>query len=81
MRKFILNVVLVLTSISLTAQQKGIVRDAEGVTLPGVNIIEKGTKNGTNDIRQFSVDGLGKGLHMIRIKTGESVYTSRIVIE
>ncbi len=57
MRKFILNIFLALITISISAQQKGIVKDAEGITLPGVNIIEKGTKNGTttNNNGEFEI--------------------------
>lgn len=35
----------------------------------------------SSDIRQFSVNGLSNGLHMIRIKTPGQVYTTRLVIE
>ncbi len=53
--KSILSVLIVVFGISLTdssfAQQpvtvQGVVRDAKGVTLPGVNIVEKGTMKGT----------------------------------
>ncbi len=34
-----------------------------------------------SDIRHFSVDGLHKGLHMIRMKTVDGVFTTRIIFE
>ena len=41
----------------LEAQQKGIVKDVNGLTLQGVNVVEKGTNNGTttNDKGEFSL--------------------------
>jgi TonB-dependent starch-binding outer membrane protein SusC len=47
MKKQLLTFVAVLFSFLLYAQQKGNVTDARGNPLPGVNIVEKGTQNGT----------------------------------
>jgi TonB-linked SusC/RagA family outer membrane protein len=47
MKKNLLFLITFLISAVLSAQQNGIVKDVNGNTLPGVNILEKGTQNGT----------------------------------
>jgi TonB-dependent starch-binding outer membrane protein SusC len=47
MKKAILITISVLLTAILSAQQKGSVIDIAGNPLPGVNIVEKGTQNGT----------------------------------
>lgn len=47
MKKALLTAIFLSVSAFLMAQQKGIVTDATGNPLPGVNVLEKGTLNGT----------------------------------
>ncbi|MBN1791740.1 MAG: SusC/RagA family TonB-linked outer membrane protein [Bacteroidales bacterium] len=60
MKRKILSLLFLLTSAWLIAQDiqvTGIVRDASGITLPGVNILEKNTNRGTttNDNGEFRI--------------------------
>ncbi|WP_103867369.1 carboxypeptidase-like regulatory domain-containing protein [Aquimarina sp. I32.4] len=49
MKKFTLILIVLATGLSFSQQTTvtGVVSDADGAPLPGVNIIEKGTKNGS----------------------------------
>jgi TonB-linked SusC/RagA family outer membrane protein len=47
MKKNLLPIIFLFITSILSAQQKGIVNDVNGNALPGVNVVEKGTQNGT----------------------------------